>query len=91
MPYTIDVDNIKCGGCANSIRKALLALPGVEEVDVDIEAGRVAVQGDEETRAAVVEALGRMGYPERGSVSGLAAAGAKAKSFVSCAVGKLDK
>lgn len=91
MPYTIEVDNIKCGGCANSIRKALLALPGVEQVDVDIEAGRVAVWGDEEAREAVVEALGRMGYPERGRISGLAAVGAKAKSFVSCAVGKLDK
>ncbi len=91
MPYTIEVDNIKCGGCANSIRKALLALEGVEGVEVDIESGRVTVIGAEDSRSLVVAELARMGYPERGSVEGLAAAGAKAKSFVSCAMGKLDK
>jgi copper chaperone len=30
-----------------------------------------------------------MGYPEKGSVNGLGAAVAGAKSFVSCAIGRL--
>ncbi len=91
MPYTVKVDNIKCGGCANSIRKTLMALEGVEDVAVDIEEGCVQVSGDEHSRRQVVEKLAAMGYPETGSVEGLKAMGAKAKSFVSCAVGRLDK
>jgi copper chaperone len=31
-----------------------------------------------------------MGYPESGSVEGMKAATAKAKSFVSCAIGKVS-
>jgi copper chaperone len=31
-----------------------------------------------------------MGYPEVGSVEGMKAAAAKAKSFVSCAIGRID-
>ncbi len=92
MPYVIEVDNIKCGGCANSIRKALLSVSDeVKNIEVDIETGRIEVDAPDATREEVVAVLTRMGYPERGSVEGLAAAGAKAKSFVSCALGKLDK
>lgn len=91
MPYVIEVDNIKCGGCASSIRRRLLEVAGVTGVEVDIDAGRVTVEGEPESRSAVVEALRQMGYPERGTVEGLASVGAKAKSFVSCAVGRLDR
>jgi copper chaperone len=31
-----------------------------------------------------------MGYPETGSVEGLKAAAMKARSFVSCAIGRID-
>ena len=92
MPYVVEVDNIKCGGCARSIHKALLNISDdVKNIEVDIETGRIEVDAPGTTREAVVAVLTRMGYPERGSVAGLAAVGAKAKSFVSCALGKLDK
>lgn len=91
MPYTIEVDNIKCGGCANSITKGVMEIEGVEAVEVDIEAGEVHVTAPEDTRPKVVKKLATMGYPEKGSVEGLKAMGAKAKSFVSCAVGRMDK
>ena len=90
----IIVDNIKCGGCAHSVKKGLLELGGVNDVEVDVEAGSVTLElaeTTEETVAAVKAKLQQMGYPERGSVEGLQAAGAKAKSFVSCAVGKISK
>ncbi len=57
---------------------------------VDIELGRVAINGDEDSRDKIADTLVRLGYPEVGSVEGLKAAAAKAKSFVSCAVGRLD-
>lgn len=90
MNYSVDVENIKCGGCGNSIRTKLLADDRVNDVFVDIEAGRVDIQGDEGARDEVVRTLAHLGYPEVGSVDGLKAAAAKAKSFVSCAVGRLD-
>lgn len=90
MNYSVDVENIKCGGCANSIRTKLLADGRVSDVVVDIAAGRVAIDGDEAGRDEIVATLARLGYPEVGSVEGLKAAAAKAKSFVSCAVGRFD-
>ena len=90
MSYTIAVENIKCGGCASSIRKGLLEDEQVSEVDVDIEGGTVTVEGPTDDRDRVALKLARMGYPEVGSVEGMKAAAAKAKSFVSCAIGRID-
>jgi len=87
----IEVENIKCGGCAGSIRKGLMGLDGVDAVDVDIESGVVQVQADDALRAEIARKLASMGYPETGTVRGLKSAGARAKSFVSCAVGRMDK
>jgi copper chaperone len=87
----IEVDNIKCGGCANSIRKGLLEVPGVAGVVVDIEGGAVDVDADPAVRAEVVARLVGMGYPETGTAHGLKSAGLKARSFVSCAVGRVTK
>jgi copper chaperone len=58
---------------------------------VDIEEGVITVDAPEHLRSVLVQQLKEMGYPERGSVEGLQAVGAKAKSFVSCAIGRLDK
>ena len=90
MSFTIDVENIKCGGCANSIRKGLLEDERVNDVSADIESGRVTIDGNPDLHQELSSKLAGMGYPESGSVEGLKAAAAKAKSFVSCAVGRLD-
>jgi len=97
MPVVIKVENIKCGGCANHIQKTLSAIKGVESVQVAVEEGEVKVtflpQMEGVERAALQQRLRTellsKGYPETGSVEGLKAAGAKAKSFISCAVGKM--
>lgn len=89
MAFIIEVDNIKCGGCANTIRKRLQALPGVGEVEVMVAEGKVRVAADESQRAAVVETLLQAGYPETGSAQGMASLKAKATSFVSCAIGRM--
>jgi len=90
MSFEIDVDNIKCGGCAGSIVSGLKALEGVAAVNVDVEQGRIMVDGDDALRPVVCEHLQKLGYPEAGSTAGLASAKAKAKSFVSCAVGRFS-
>jgi copper chaperone len=87
----MQVDNIKCGGCANTIRKRLSEIDGVSAVDVNVEAGVVTLEADESLRQQLVETLAASGYPESGSLEGLSSVKAKAVSFVSCAVGRLDK
>lgn len=90
MSYEISVENIKCGGCANTISTKLNALTIVDSCDIDIEKGLVCITGDEAGRNQVTQLLLKLGYPESGTAEGLKAAKAKAKSFVSCAVGKMN-
>ena len=90
MSFTIAVKNIKCGGCANSIRKAISAVKGVSGVAVDVERGEVRVEGDEAARPDVAKRLLELGYPEKGTAAGISSAAAKAKSFVSCAIGRMS-
>ena len=65
MEYKIDAENIKCEGCASTIRDALGRISGVQKVEVNITAGRVTVAADEGLRNAITEALQASGYPER--------------------------
>lgn len=89
MQHIIEVENIKCGGCANTISRQLQKIAGVETVSVDIDNGRVTVESSADIRTQLVAALLASGYPERGSAEGIKAAKAKAKSFVSCAIGRI--
>lgn len=88
MLHRFEVANIKCGGCANSIDKALRADSRVTGVEVDIDKGVVSVQASDDAREALRAELLRLGYPEAGSVEGLQALATKGKSFVSCAIGR---
>lgn len=90
MNIEIEVENIKCGGCASTIINKLGNADDVLDVTVDIETGRVAIDGDSSKREQYAGILANIGYPEAGTVQGLGSAGAKAKSFVSCAVGRLN-
>jgi len=87
MQHEISVENIKCGGCANTISTKLAEMDGIETVD--IEQGVVKVQSAEGMREQLAATLLKLGYPESGTTEGLAATKAKAKSFVSCAVGRI--
>lgn len=90
MNYEISVENIKCGGCAGTIVKKINAIDGIKSTDVEIEAGIVKISGIDGLHETLLASLLKMGYPETGSIEGIAAAKAKAKSFVSCAVGKFN-
>lgn len=86
---TFDVENIKCGGCENTIRKGLASVATVTEVQIDREQQRITLLGSETERSAIFEKLRSMGYPEQGSVAGFQSGLAQAKSMVSCAIGKV--
>ena len=65
MKYEIDAENIKCEGCASTIRDALRRISGVQGVAVEIATGRVTVDADEGLRETITTALKASGYPER--------------------------
>nr|VFJ88836.1 MAG: copper chaperone [Candidatus Kentron sp. LFY]VFJ90144.1 MAG: copper chaperone [Candidatus Kentron sp. LFY]VFK15295.1 MAG: copper chaperone [Candidatus Kentron sp. LFY] len=91
MQYTIEVDNIKCHGCANTIRKKTMAVHDVEEVVVEVETGTVTVTSPDDLREPISKTLRSLGYPQRGSTEGFDHVKAKATSFVSCAIGRMDR
>ena len=86
----IHVENIKCGGCEKSIIKGLSAIEGIANISINRDQQLVSVDAEDSLRDALVAKLKSMGYPEHGSVSGLAAGFANAKSFVSCAIGRVS-
>ena len=90
METRIEVENIRCGGCANTITKKLLEHEPIQAVDVDIEYQTITVTSEVDVRQQAAQILLGLGYPERGSVEGLASLKEKAKSVVSCAIGRID-
>ncbi|AAZ54989.1 heavy-metal-associated domain-containing protein [Thermobifida fusca] len=58
---TITVTGMTCGHCVSSVKEEISELPGVTDVRVDLESGRVEIDStaplsDEQIRAAVAEA-----------------------------------
>ncbi len=91
MLETIMVSNVRCKGCANTIKTAL-AKEGFKKIDVDLscEPRKVTADIQNEVQAAQFRAiLRKLGYPLFDEeISFSSSASLKAKSFVSCAVGK---
>jgi copper chaperone CopZ len=88
MTIQIQVENIKCGGCMNSIKTTLLKISNVQEVSIDKETEMVNINSELPLdRQEIVNQLAKMGYPEVGRNNLLH----KAKSFVSCAIGNLTE
>ncbi len=67
--YRIEVDNVKCGGCARTIETALGALPGIERVGVEVATGRVEARGAPGLDDTLLRTLRQLGYPPRTGVS----------------------
>jgi copper chaperone len=88
--FQVEVENIKCGGCENSIVKGIHSVAEVSALVIDREKQLVSFTGEESIKQTVIDKLRAMGYPEKGSVSGLAAGLTNAKSFVSCAIGRMS-
>lgn len=86
---TIEILNLKCGGCANTIKKGIASIEGISEVTVDLDTSKVTVDTDNESVIlSVKKKLSKMGYPEMGDANTMLH---KAKSFVSCASGRMGE
>ncbi len=87
MKTDIQIENLKCGGCAATIKKGILGLTGVNEVEIDVDKSIVSIVTENENLEEIKSKLSKLGYPEVGDKNTVVH---KAKSFVSCAVGRLD-
>ena len=93
MQYNFEVENIRCGGCANTITKKLREINGVNDVYVNVDEKQVIVTtdsaNDTNIRQTLGERLAKLGYPEIGTI-GSNRLMTKATSVVSCAIGKVS-
>ena len=88
MQTTIHIQNLKCGGCANTITKNIASLDAITDVSVNVEESYVSFDyPTEEKLIEVKEKLKSLGYPEDGEANSLME---KATSYVSCAIGKMS-
>ncbi|NQT76870.1 MAG: heavy-metal-associated domain-containing protein [Bacteroidetes bacterium] len=86
---TIIIENLKCHGCANTIRKGLSRIEEVSNVDIDVEGSSVKIEyeGVNHMRKIFVEKLRKLGYPEEGTGK----LNQQIKSYISCAIGRVNK
>ena len=88
MKTTIKIQNLKCGGCANTITTKLSKISNISNVKVNVEATEVELHYlNKLDLENAKETLKSIGYPEAGEDNSL---GTKAKSYVSCAIGKMS-
>jgi len=88
MKTTIEIQNLKCGGCANTITKKLSEINDLSELTVNNDNHTVSFNYENEnTLIKAKELLNNIGYPVVGDKNVLTT---KAKSFVSCAVGRIN-
>ena len=62
MSTTYDVTGMTCGHCAQAVSTEVSAIDGVTGVEVDVETGKVVVEGDGFTDTQVAEAVDEAGY-----------------------------
>lgn len=88
MITQIYIQNLKCGGCANTIIKNVSSVESVSNVTVNVEDNSVNFDlANNDKLEEIKLILKKIGYPEDGEANSL---GSKAKSYVSCAIGKMS-
>ncbi len=83
----IIIANLKCNGCASTIKKEVSSLTGVKEVAVDVERDAVKVTYENIDRESITNKLHSLGYPEATEKNGLLL---QIKSYGSCMVGRIN-
>jgi len=89
MNTSIVVQNLKCGGCANTISTKLSTITNISNLQIDLDQSKLSFNYlNEGDLLQVKEKLKQLGYP---TIEDSNSSVLKAKSFVSCATGKLSK
>ena len=91
MKQTFEVRNVKCNGCASTLKKSLFERFGEVEVDLEVEPRKIILEIDENEVEDLKLKLRSLGYPfVSDELNTFQTVGTTAKSFVSCAIGKMD-
>ncbi|MBQ0734694.1 heavy-metal-associated domain-containing protein [Aquimarina celericrescens] len=89
MRTSVTIQNLKCSGCESTIAKKLYTLEGIKNISVNTENCTVSFSYETEDGIETVQKeLSRLGYPIESDKNTL---GRKAKSYVSCAIGRINK
>ncbi len=92
MLQTFEVLNVKCGGCANTLTKSLAKDFGEVSVDLNSEPRKITLDIEDGQLENLKLALRGLGYPLiTDELSTMQSLTTNAKSFVSCAIGKMSK
>ncbi len=88
MEITLEIQNLKCGGCAHTIIDKLSHIEYIRDVTINNEAYTVSFSyKDDKAFLEAKQLLHKIGYPIVGEKNALTT---KAKSFVSCAIGRMS-
>jgi len=91
MKQTFEVINVKCGGCASTLKTSLAEEFGEVDVNLDIEPRQITLDIDDSNVLALRTKLKKLGYPMSDEdLTTMEGFSTTAKSFVSCAVGKMN-
>ena len=89
--HTFQVQNVKCEGCANTLKTQLQESFGNITVDLTKMPREITLEIAQEEIPQLREALKKLGYPMSDeALNFVESATTQAKSFVSCAVGKFE-
>ncbi len=90
MKRVLKVNNVKCGGCAGTLTKDLLQDFGEVSVNLNVEPREITIDvGDDQLKELKLR-LRSLGYPlTTDELSKFQTVSTTAKSYVSCAIGKM--
>ncbi|TGV04364.1 heavy-metal-associated domain-containing protein [Flavivirga rizhaonensis] len=89
MKTTLYIQNLKCAGCESTIINKLSELKNIYNITIKLQYATVTFEHEtKEDITTVKNTLSKIGYPPFGEKNTLAK---KAKSFASCASGKIKK
>lgn len=91
MKQTFEVINVKCGGCASTLKKSLADEFGEVEVDLEVTPRKITLEVADDRIDHLRDKLKSLGYPMADEdLNTLEKIGTTAKSFASCAVGRMS-
>lgn len=87
MAQELEIQNLKCGGCANTIETELMKIDGVTNVSVDENESKVRFESNKDVVSPVIERLKQLGYPVADEENTIIN---KATSYISCVRGRVS-
>ncbi|WP_373033275.1 heavy metal transporter [Sulfurovum sp.] len=91
MKESFEVFNVKCSGCASTLKTKLAKEFGKIEVNLEVIPRKITLEMKDKDKDKLAKALRELGYPlAEEEMSFMNSTSAKAKSFVSCAIGRMN-